>query len=493
MKIVVRDFMDMHPKHIHCASDYYYVRVANELNQVIRFVTKGGVEEDILADVALKLALYLEDVVSEAGIWDTFVELHRRMYDRPLPFYDVHAGYSASDMTEENVSFLIWLFMMNGYEGQRILNPDNPGMHEMAKAVLPVLQKYRKKAPVNEDLLDLLYGDETLEDFMEVKHVLMWLSDQCYLSEWVGTMVLVNDLVDKLEESFPSMSYGKREYMARSIYAFAHKGTLLAMLPQQWYAEMLRGYNADEFAGIARDIEDIAFRNFGVYHVEGCDDVHIRLTDTEGKPLQLRRDSVDSGFSSKSLDTHKVLLTAMAQWKSEWQMVGMSSWLQDERVYHDAVEELHAPKDNLTVLPPELIGKLGGRRLFFFKDYAALHSWTNELLGTACAETDKGHLREMKDILVFIEDNGAMSITPDGACGVKAADNPLYSPAKAPTEALRLLLSTESTTAGMSRYLVENGLLADACLNSMVSPERGRQLVQENMDFLARCLRRCSY
>jgi len=73
------------------------------------------------------------------------------------------------------------------------------------------------------------------------------------------------------------------------------------------------------------------------------------------------------------------------------------------------------------------------------------------------------------------------------------ADNPLYSPAKAPTEALRLLLSTESTTAGMSRYLAENGLLSDASLNSIVSPERGRQLVQENMDFLARCLRRCSY
>jgi hypothetical protein len=82
-------------------------------------------------------------------------------------------------------------------------------------------------------------------------------------------MVLVDDLVDKLEESLPSMLYGKREYMARSICAFAHKGTLLAMLPQQWYAEMLRGYNAGEFAGIARDIEDIPFRDFGVYHVEG--------------------------------------------------------------------------------------------------------------------------------------------------------------------------------------------------------------------------------
>lgn len=40
MKIAVGDFMDMHPKHIHCASDYYYVRVANELKDILVFMNE---------------------------------------------------------------------------------------------------------------------------------------------------------------------------------------------------------------------------------------------------------------------------------------------------------------------------------------------------------------------------------------------------------------------------------------------------------------------
>ena len=41
----------------------------------------------------------------------------------------------------------------------------------------------------------------------------------------------------------------------------------------------------------------------------------------------------------------------------------------------------------------------------------------------------------------------------------------------------------------MLHYLIEHKLLPDVCINSMKGMERGKQLVQENMDFIARFMR----
>lgn len=492
MKISARDIMELHPKMMHCASDFYYARVANEIKDALAHTRLDENEEYVRKEFALKLTMYLEDVVSEAGVWDTFVRLHRRMYGRPLPFFDVPDGYSSSDITKESVALLVWLTMMNVYEGQRIFNPDNPGLQEIAELALPILHRYSKKAPVNESLLDMLYGDDTLDDFMEIKKVLMWLSEQCYLSEWVGVYVYKSELEERLEEVLPDISPNMLEYTVSSICALSQKTTILALLPQQWYAEMLRGYNEDELGKVASEIEHIEYQKFGIFHVDGYDDVHVRLMNKERQLVSLRRDSVEKNLSSKELEGRKTFVGSMALWKGEWQLVGMSAWSDDENMYSEALENEDNVK-NVYMLPPEALKKLKGERLFFFKNYKHLSAWLKKILKISWKAEDMEEAVQMENILVFIEDNGAMSIAPNGACGVKSPSNPCYSPVQAPTEALRLLLSTESSTSEMSRYLAENGLLPDACLNSIISKERGLQLVQENMDFMARCLRRCGY
>ena len=68
-------------------------------------------------------------------------------------------------------------------------------------------------------------------------------------------------------------------------------------------------------------------------------------------------------------------------------------------------------------------------------------------------------------------------------------DNPYYDRAFAEDNSL-LLVSHDLCSPGLLLYLIEHNLLPDAMLNDMRGREHGRHLMQENLEFLVRCMRR---
>lgn len=229
-----------------------------------------------------------------------------------------------------------------------------------------------------------------------------------------------------------------------------------------------------------------------IFRVDGIDDEYIRVMGTEGEPLLVRRNSLDNR-NALNINNPKSLIAALAQWKGKWEIIGMSSWFEDDRMYYELMERDQKAPNQQTALLSEMLEKLNGRKLFFFRNHTELDTWIKENLHVNYVNPEGKDYSEATNILVFVEDSGALSIIPNGACVVKSKDNPLYSQEKASEEAVNLLFCTGASSSNISRYLIKNGLLPDAHLNSLISPERGRQLLQENMDFLARCIRRCNY
>ena len=76
---------------------------------------------------------------------------------------------------------------------------------------------------------------------------------------------------------------------------------------------------------------------------------------------------------------------------------------------------------------------------------------------------------------------------------VKSPDNPYYDHKLSVKEALSPIVNENSFPGELVHFLIENGLLPDAALNSVHGPRRGNALVQENMDFMARFFRQDSY
>ena len=79
-----------HPLPVESTSDFYYVNFTRRLYHTIRNTDVGRQStEDWVAETAMTLAYYLEDVVSGLGFWRTFVTKHKALYGKYLPFFEV--------------------------------------------------------------------------------------------------------------------------------------------------------------------------------------------------------------------------------------------------------------------------------------------------------------------------------------------------------------------------------------------------------------------
>ena len=91
--------------------------------------------------------------------------------------------------------------------------------------------------------------------------------------------------------------------------------------------------------------------------------------------------------------------------------------------------------------------------------------------------------------LSCFENNGQTTCCMNAKC-IKHPDNPYYNKAYAEDNSLIFIGNTMSCTPDMLLYMFERRLLPDAMFNDIRGRKHGRQLMQENIEFMARCMRR---
>ena len=98
-----------------------------------------------------------------------------------------------------------------------------------------------------------------------------------------------------------------------------------------------------------------------------------------------------------------------------------------------------------------------------------------------------------KNVVLFLSPSKHIfAMAPEAAECICDPRNPYYDKQRA-TEHSMLLVVQNVVPGEMLRYLIAHDMLPDACLKSTVSAEHGRQLMQKNIDFFARTLRRDDY
>lgn len=73
---------------------------------------------------------------------------------------------------------------------------------------------------------------------------------------------------------------------------------------------------------------------------------------------------------------------------------------------------------------------------------------------------------------------------------MKDPNNPFYDKEKAEKEAFSLFADPNAVPFGILCYLIDNNMLPDAQLNSLMGKEHGRKLLADNQDFIIRYFRR---
>lgn len=164
-------------------SDIFYYNVTNDLyhlcgkSEIIK-----ELPDTLLRRMSVGVAGYLQDIVSDAGIWREFVNANRHLYGWSVPFHEMPEDYIDYELNREDVRFLVWYIMAMSYEDARFRCPHDPMILDLADIWFDRLESIYDEAPVPTNY-NLSRGLELNDpdDSDAVFHLGQWLFLYCYL------------------------------------------------------------------------------------------------------------------------------------------------------------------------------------------------------------------------------------------------------------------------------------------------------------------------
>lgn len=471
------------------STDFYYVRLARKLYDLIRFTEIGKDEEKYICEsFAMAATYYFEDVVSGIGIWQTFTSKHKELYGKYLPFYDLNEeDYYQDEINLEDVCFLMWMTLQKEKENV-FINPENPYLQKMALIIYKELDAEFEKAPINMEMLDRLKSNFYVKDFFLLKPLLFRLVNSLYLFQ-----PFLQERLDKVEEEVKAIIGKNLEdsaiiYAVDSLVACCEKTGPLALYAKDWLAALLAYWGMKEESERIAAIKPL---KLNVYLLKRYDSETICLESTEGEEYIIPRNSFEE-LQDSTLLKNKSFIGSLVKYDGEWQVNGLSTWSAGTKLFEAFKEKMATVKCDPIVF--EKVMKVNNNHpLLYFKGYEEMLVWFSKHIGVDENFTFPEQLKKRHSFAVYVDKVKAMSIIPDGALVIKDEHNPYYSKQNAEKEGIKFIISDTTTSKEMLHYLIEHNMLPDACINSTQGLQRGKQLVQENIDFIARFMRTDDY
>ena len=149
MDISVKDYMSMQPNYPKVAdSDKYYLQMTLRLAEAFdRTGLFANIDESTRRNVVLAVIGYYQDVVSDCGIWRSFITIHKQFYGSPLPFYTPDDNYCESELNRDDIRFIIWYVLECHSTEYGLLSPFNADILELANLFFRILDEEYLKAP----------------------------------------------------------------------------------------------------------------------------------------------------------------------------------------------------------------------------------------------------------------------------------------------------------------------------------------------------------
>ena len=130
----------------------FYLGVANS---ILKLWYENKFFKDISPALAKKIAInltgYLQDIVSDAGIWRTFIDFNRKHYNFSIPFHEDGEEYIDYELNIEDIRFLVWYNIAMLDESRRTLYPHDSEVLSFAKMIYDYIDSIYEEAPVPKD------------------------------------------------------------------------------------------------------------------------------------------------------------------------------------------------------------------------------------------------------------------------------------------------------------------------------------------------------
>ena len=152
-RIYMKRWLGINERSKQLSTDTWYLNFASQLLSLIDespLYSKKNETEKV--DVALSLAIYLQDAIAQSGGWKEFSNAYYGLYKSYLPFYTLTDEYLPDEINVEDISLIQWTLLSRYaiFEEDDVIiqNPHDPDLIEFSQKVYDVMDAAFEEAPI---------------------------------------------------------------------------------------------------------------------------------------------------------------------------------------------------------------------------------------------------------------------------------------------------------------------------------------------------------
>jgi hypothetical protein len=244
--------------------------------------------------------------------------------------------------------------------------------------------------------------------------------------------------------------------------------------------------------------KNISFLPFQSYKIMGSNDSYINLESFGDEKIKIplareSMNSLDPNRIRKFSIGEEIAQTNLVFFDGIWQVNGaivfteMSEKIQEEE--DQKVEKKKRFEENAIYSYEKLLKFNNNKQIAFFKNGDELEEFWNKAFPDAKQFNDI--LRDYpylnkSSLILFIYPKDGSFILPNIAECIKFPGNEFYNENNKDNEDLALLTGGTDTPIEFLEFIINNNCIPNAKINSLISEERGRSIVQDNKWFIVR-------
>ena len=482
-KIFLKDWIKLHPDNMRVDSDTYFIQLSNRFLEPIEAIFGNELSGKTKRTIALSAAAYFEDIISGLGLWQGFTKKHFAMYGKYLPFYQLNEDYIPDEINPEDILFLIWSIMQfEALEMGTILNPENPGIAALGLSLFAIMNKEYETAPENEELRDFFTEKIDYNDFSVFREATTWLYYDSYLIAPYTDGHLNNALkgLEDHEEHADILTYSTINELI-----FKYPCGPLALKSYEWISSIV-GEDTD----LGKMLLQTKFRCKmpKSYLVTDKNELGITLLPFDSnETIFLSKDTMQEDISAKQIEA---VFCNSIYINGKWELNGFIMSISKEE-YDKNREDAKKREDGVEHSRRMYLKANENNPIRYFKEGREVKEFLNKAYSLT-EEIKDDTFDDKKNIVTFSNAENGVTTIFDIAVYIKDKNNPCYDAEEAKDSGLMLLAGCELFPE-LIEYLVKNNLIPDLYINSLEGEEHGRELVQDNLDFMFRYYQPLAY
>jgi len=381
-KILGKDWLHYHPYSKTTSVDNFYIALCNN---VLKIIQQSAIAEFIVNPkeekaLACVLVAYFEDVISETRLFSTFTRLHKKMYGKELPFYEISDDYYDDEINLRDIYFLIW-YHISIHDEETLFDPyfeHNQSFNKAASEIYNLFEREFEKAPQNENLQDFLRLSAG-SDVKTVREKLSFIAYKSFLWKAVFGKYF-EKIIDKYKEKgIVVLDEESNVYIYDQQIHFIFNACLplLTMRANEYYAEIL-GEEHSEY----QFIKNISKRIAGCFLIRKIEKAGFLIEHLSSKKQLWLSNEFTSLQDVELVENETVLTISLVNWKDDvWQnqggcMVNSINEMQGNDVSEHLLDDENEKKEFLRKFEKAFLEATTGNRIVYVRgsrEYAELY------------------------------------------------------------------------------------------------------------------------